>query len=288
MENDNGPALRRRQLGGVLRQMRNAKKLTIGEVAKELTTSDARVSRIENGATNVTLRLPELNAMLAMYGITDPGQISALHQMFRDSQRRTWWAGYEPVLPAGYSTVIGLETDATAERVWEPNLIPGLLQTPAYAQAVMATGKAAKRGDSADPLVDLRLERQQFLVRETRPLHLWTVIGQAALESGIGGPEVMHEQALRLIKATKMPNVKIQVMPSGSGAHPGINGPFTLLEAAAFPTVCYIETSEGTIYLEKSEDVQRYDDAFRELCITALDLSASLEFLHNLTKENPR
>lgn len=280
---DTGPALRRRQLGGVLRQMRNAKEMTLAAVATHLTTSEARLSRIEKGASNATLRMPELNSMLALYEITDAAEISTLHQMFRDSQRRTWWAGYEPVMPAGYSTIIALETDATAERVWEHILIPGLLQTQDYAQAVMATGKAARSGDSADPLVDLRLERQQFLTRESRPLNLWAVIGEAAFRSNIGGPEVMRAQIRHVIDAAQRPNIKIQVMPTGAGAHPGINGPFTLLEASAFPTVTYIETSEGSISLEKAEDVQRYDTAFRELCITALDLSRSLEFLNDLT-----
>ena len=286
MNSDNGPGLLRRQLGGILRQMRVAMKLTLEDVAEQLTTSTARLSRIENGSSNATLRMPELNTLLALYGITDQAKIDDLQQMFRGTQKRDWWAGYEPVMPAGYSTILGLETDATAERVWEPHLIPGLLQTRAYAHAVMTVGKLARGGGEIGPLVDLRLERQQFLTRESRPLYLWAVIGEAALRNNIGGEAVMREQIRHLISSAEMPNVKIQVVPLASGVHPGIGGPFTLLEAAAFPTVTYIETSEGTIYLEKTEDVQRYDEAYRELCTIALDLKASLTYLHDLTKES--
>lgn len=279
-----GPGLYRRQLGAVLRQMRGAKKMTLDDVATKIDTSAARLSRIENGKPNGVLKTLELNALLGIYEITDPEQINDLQQMHRNSQRRDWWAGYGPVMPAGYSTVVGLETDATAERVWEPGLIPGLVQTEGYARAVMTTGRANKRDTSqARTLVDLRLERQQVLTREPHPLHLWAVIGQPALEGNIGGPEVMRAQVQHLIAAAQRPNITIQVMPTTAGAHPGINGPFTLLEATQFPTVTYIETSEGTIYLEKAEDVQRYDDAFREMCTIALDLKQSLEFLHTLT-----
>src|SRR2546429_5795007 len=111
----------------------------------------------------------------------------------------------------------------------------------------MTVGKLARGGGEIGPLVDLRLERQQFLTRESRPLYLWAVIGEAALRNNIGGEAVMREQIRHLISSAEMPNVKIQVVPLASGVHPGIGGPFTLLEAAAFPTVTYIETSEGTI-----------------------------------------
>lgn len=279
-----GPGLYRRQLGAVLRQMRVAKGLTLERVAGQIDTSAARLSRIENGQANATLKGLELSALLEIYEVTDLDQVSELQQMHRNSQRRDWWAGYGPVMPAGYSTVVGLETDATAERVWEPALIPGLVQTEDYAREVMKTGRAGKRDvNQAGTLVDLRLKRQQVLTREPHPLHLWAVIGQAALESDIGGPEVMRAQVQHLIEAAQRPTITIQVMPTAAGAHPGINGPFTLIEATQFPTVTYIETSEGTIYLEKAEDVQRYDEAFRQMCTIALDLKQSLEFLHTLT-----
>lgn len=278
-----GPGLYRRQLGAVLRQMRNAKDVTLDAAAKRIDTSAARLSRIENGKPNATLKGLELTALLELYEVNNPEQVAELEQMHRNTQRRDWWAGYGPVMPAGYSTVVGLETDATAERVWEPTLIPGLVQTEAYAREVMKTGRTRRDPKQAATLVDLRLERQQVLTREPHPLHLWAVIGQAALESGIGGTEVMRAQVQHLIASAQLPNIKIQVMPTNAGAHPGVNGPFTLLEATLFPTVTYVETSQGTIYLEKAEDVQRYDDDFREMCTIALDLKQSLEFLHTLT-----
>lgn len=285
MDSSSGPTVRRRQLGGVLRQLRQGAGLRIEDVAESLETSEARISRMESGHSNVKLKLAEVRTMLDLYGATDAGQIETVVQMFRESQKPAWWASYEPAMPAGFSTVVGLESDAAAERVWEPTLVPGLLQTPDYARALMETGKARQTGQ-AEQLIALRMERQQLLTRDPEPLELWTVIDESALRRAVGGPEVMRAQVLRIVEAAGQPNINVQVMPLGAGAHPGLNGPFTLLEASGFPTVTYIETQAGSVYLEKEEDARYYDRTFRELCVAAHDYDESLALLQEITKEN--
>lgn len=280
-----GPTVRRRQLGAELRRLREAAGRSIEQAAAHLECSTARISRIETGQRGATVRLRDVKALLELYGAADNQRLTEeITALAREAQTQGWWQPYESVMPTGFDILVGLENDATTEHVFEPLLVPGLLQTPEYASALIRVGRSGA-DKTAERLVELRMERQGVLTRRSDPLALWAVIDEAALRRPIGSPDIMRAQTRHLIEVADLPNVKIQVLPFARGAHAGLNGAFTVLELPEAPTVVYTETQAGDIYVEKDRDVRRFVETFGVLRVTALGFEQTLAFLDSLTKE---
>ncbi len=280
-----GPTVRRRQLGAELRRLREAAGRSIEDAAAHLECSTARISRIETGQRGATVRLRDVKALLELYGAADNQRLTEeITALAREAQTQGWWQPYESVMPTGFDILVGLENDATTEHVFEPLLVPGLLQTPEYARALIKVGRSGA-DKTAERLVALRMERQAVLTRGPDPLALWAVIDEAALRRPIGSPDIMRAQIRHLIEVADLPNVKIQVLPFACGAHAGLNGAFTVLELPEAPTVVYTETQAGDIYVEKDRDVRRFVETFGVLRVTALGFEQTLAFLDHLTKE---
>lgn len=276
-----GPTVRRRQLGTELRRLRDAAGLDIKDAATHLECSTARVSRIENGQGGVTPRAKDVRLLFELYQVKDDRLLAELLDLVRESQEQGWWRPYESIMPSGLDVLVGLESDATTEHVYELAYVPGLLQTPEYARALIEAGQG-RIGKAADRLVQLRVDRQKVLAREPEPLELWVVIDESALRRPIGGLDVMRAQVKHLIEAARRDNIKIQVLETGRGAHAGLDGPFTILGLPDAPTVVYIETQAGNLYVEKDRDVRRYVDLFGVLRVAALDFDQTAALLESL------
>lgn len=257
------------QLGGELRRLREAAKIKIDAVAKELGCSLTRVSRIETGHKGAVAKPDEVRTMCRMYGVTDERQIQLLLDMLSNAQQRGWWDSYADVLPSGLDTYFALESGARTERAWEPLLVHGLLQTREYARAVYSAWGAHRPSD-IDALVDVRAERQAGLTREADPLEFWLVLDEAAIRRPIGGAEVMKAQLRHLIDMAERPNITVQLLPFNKGGHPGLGGSFSLLEFEVDPTVVYVESLGGNLYLEKRNDVRQFVGWIDLLRATAL------------------
>ena len=187
----------------------------------------------------------------------------ALTDMARDGHRKGWWAVYEDVLPTGFDIYVGLEAEAAALRVFEDQVVHGLLQTEGYARIVMSAVRMQHTARQIDRAVELRIQRQEALTRDD-PLKLWLILNEAVISRAVGGAEVMHAQLLHLIRASEWPSVTLQVLPLSSGAHPALNGPFCILE---FPErtdtdVVYTEGVAGHAYLERDSDVRACAETF--------------------------
>jgi hypothetical protein len=164
--------------------------------------------------------------------------------------------------------------------------VPGLLQTPEYARAVILLGHAGANADEIDRRVELRRQRQQILDR-IEPPQLWAVIDEAVLRRPIGGPEVMRAQIEALIEAAKKPNVRLQIIPFNAGGHAAAGGPFAILRfpEPELPDVVYVEQLTSAIYLEKRDDVDHYAIAMERVCIDAEPPSHTQEILGKLLHE---
>ncbi len=283
MAAEKSPTVRGKRLGIELRRLRRGVELTIEDVAKQLRISESRLSRIETGKAAAQSR--DIKKLLDLYGVTDETQRELLLQIAREAQQKGWWTDYEEVLPAGFETYVGLETEAERLRVYATILVPGLLQTEDYARAMIR----AMRGELAeevDELVSLRMRRQERLTGED-PLNLWAVVDEAALRRPIGGHAVMRAQLDHLIESGKLAHVTIQVLPFAKQAHAGLAGPFDIVE---FPqpsdqdVVC-IDSSGGNVYVEKSRDVRRHKLVFEHLCAMALDPRESASFIESVKRE---
>ena len=276
-----GPTARRRRLGFELRRLREAAGLKLEQVAGELRIAASTLSRIETGRS--PCRAIYLTVMLDLYGVTDAEQVLLLKDMARQGQRKGWWAGYDEVLPTGFGIYVGLENEASSLRAYEPQVVHGLLQTPEYARVVQRAWDWRAGSERIDRQVELRLRRQEVLTRPAGPLELWVILDEAVLRREVGGPEVMRPQLGRLAEAADQPNVTVQVLPFGQGAHAGLSGAFHLLDfPGGDPSVTYVESPGGNIYLEKAHEVRRWSEAFDQLRAQALSPEDSRRMIAKL------
>jgi len=278
-----GPTVRRRQLGSELRRLRENAGRRIEDVATHLECSMSKISRVETGQAPIKAR--DVRDLLQWYGVTDPLRIETVMQIHKDAQQQGWWTHYAEVLPSGMATYAGLEADARVLRAYEPTFVHGLLQTEEYAHAVIA---AVRPNDpyEVNQLVRFRKERQALLTRDPDPLELWVVTEESALRRPVGGREVMAAQLEHLIEATALPNVTIQVMPTAKGAHAALAGTFSLLEFEPHtPTVVYVNSIAGNVYLEKERDVRSFIQTFDLVRAAAPDPQETAATLERIARE---
>ncbi|MFE2443013.1 Scr1 family TA system antitoxin-like transcriptional regulator [Streptomyces sp. NPDC021218] len=193
---------------------------------------------------------------------------------------RLWPLVLRHAFPPWFRRYVDFERDATIIRTFESQIVPGLLQTPEYARALFRTG----RPDSLDDLVTARMARQSLWVRDSPP-RAWFVLDEQALHRNIGGAEVMGCQLERLLKAGQEPRTVIQVVPQAVGAHPGLEGPFTILSFGQGPDVLYVDSfSEGRTVLDAAE-VDAAAHAYDLLRSYALSPEASAEVIGTCLEE---
>ena len=278
----NGPAVRRRKLGAELRTLRTGAGLTSGEAARLVGWHQSKVSRIETGASGV--KPADLRLLLDAYAVRD-AQLRELLLMLAgsedgDGDRNRWWHPYRGVLPPTYRDFISLESQAGAMRTLATTVVPGLLQTADYARAVTRAAVKDLDEERLDALVEVRLARQDVL-RSNPPLELSAVLDEAVLRREVGGPKVMARQLERLMEAARLPQVRLQVLPFGAGAHVGLTGPFVIF---SFPStsdldVVVLDQLTSSLYLERKEDLRAYSEAFQNLQSHALSPHDSLDYI---------
>ncbi|MEV7008761.1 helix-turn-helix transcriptional regulator [Streptosporangium sp. NPDC051022] len=270
------PTVRRRRLSAELRRLRESANMTADAVAEQLEWSRGKLSRIENAQWQRP-NPRDVRDLLDVYGVTDQGQREAMIALARESRQRGWWTAYRDILAGSY---VDLEAEASAISTFEPLVIPGLLQTPAYAAEIT---RAALVHDPAEVerRVALRMERQRLLAQADPP-RLWAVIDEAALIRPLSSPLIAREQLQRLIDTEPLEHVTIQILPLAAGLHAGMPGQFVIMEFAKDPRIVYVETGTDGLYLEKPEELARYTLVFQHLCATALAPNASLAYISDM------
>ncbi|MEF9903404.1 helix-turn-helix domain-containing protein [Streptomyces sp. P9-A2] len=277
-----------RQLGDELRRLREAAALTTTQAAEALDCTKGKISRIENG--RVTVRLPDLTAMLLTYGAMDAELRDRLSLLARKANRRRrqgWWNQYGSVLADTYRDYIALEAMARTIRTFQAQLVPGLLQTPEYIRAVTVASHQWQTADEIEQFVQVRLARQKRLVNDS-PLQLWAVLSEAVLLQQVGGPKVMSAQLEQLLIASEQPNVTIQVLPFSRGAHASMFGPYVVLgfpEEAALDVVL-ADNPTGSMWLEREAEVGRYQELFDAARTAALSPVESRTVIRRRAKEH--
>ncbi|MFI1357479.1 helix-turn-helix domain-containing protein [Streptomyces sp. NPDC020898] len=285
MASNVNPTVRRRRLGQELRRLREAKGMTAEEVAERLLVSQSKISRLENGRRSISQR--DVRDLCGVYEVEDQRMVDSLMEMAKDSRQQGWWHAFGDV---PYSVYIGLETDAASLRVYDPQVIPGLLQTRSYAEALITGALPETASSDIENRVQVRLRRQERITALENPLRLWTVLDEAALRRIVGNKLLMREQLESLVEQSQLPHVTVQVIPFDMGAHPGLNGQYAILEFpdAADSSVVYIEGVTSDLYLEKAADVQKYSVMYEHLRAQALNVDQSRQFIADLAKEYAR
>jgi hypothetical protein len=181
---------------------------------------------------------------------------------------------------------VDLESAATLIRTYEGQLVPGPLQTEDYMRAVIGGALLDEPPEEAERRVALRMARQTLLTRRDAP-RLWAVIDEAALRRPVGSPEVMRGQLERLIDATKLANVILQILPFRAGAHPAMVGAFSILRFAdqELPDVVYVEHLTNALYLDKRDDVNQYLHVLNRISMSAAPPNKTVDILHKILQE---
>lgn len=268
------PTVRARRLGSYLRQLREQHHLTAATVGARIGKHHSTVHRIEHAKTRPEAEVIE--SLLDVYGVKKAQRLELLN-LAENSWQRGWWQEYDDVLEDSFAC---LEDEASAIFTWQPQLIPGLLQTDDYAQSLISAGASAPPREEIEQRVDARIRRRKVL-RRTPPLQLHAILGETALRQEVGGPDVMRAQLRYLLEVGERDNVTIQVLPFSAGAHPGLSGPFVIFEFAHEddPAVAYTENLSGSAYLESETALRRFRLAWGDVLDAALSPVQSADFV---------
>jgi transcriptional regulator with XRE-family HTH domain len=273
------PSMRRRRLAAELRKLRDQSGLSLNDAARSLGWQASRLSRIENRQSGIAA--PDLRKLLNLYEVEDEDYRSYLADLARRVNERGWWQKYAGLIGNEYADLIGLEAEARAIRSYEQELVPGLLQTPDYARAAIRASRPVDTTEEIDRRVEIRMERQEILVRSVPPFRLNVVLSEAVLRRPVGGNEVMRAQIEHLMRPRDRANVTTQVLPFNAGVHPSMVGPFTVM---TFPDpddlgVVNIEYATGSVFLEDPSELRVYEEVWSALQSSALSADDSQAFL---------
>lgn len=270
------PTVRLRRLAQEMVRLREHAGLTREQAGERTRMDPSSIWRLET-ARGRPLRRTVL-VLLDLYGVTKPEDQARYVDLLARSNELNWLTGFEEALPEDYQTYINFESGADRLTGFEPSFVPGLLQTPEYAQALIRGLEPALHEDDVARRAVVRARRQETLAE--REVQLWFVLDEAVLHRRVGGPGVMEEQMEALAAAAKRKTTTVQVVPFDAGAHPGSRGAFMVMEFPdPDPALVYIETRTGNLFLEKTEEVDLYRTDFEQLIAQAASPAESLKMI---------
>jgi transcriptional regulator with XRE-family HTH domain len=280
-ERGGGPTVRRMLVGARLRRLRTEADISREQAGEAIRASEWKIHRLENGQVGFKER--DIIDLLRLYGVSDSGEVAAFLMLAREANEPGWWQQYGDLLPQWFRAYVDLESAAILIRTYQGQLVPGLLQTEDYMRAVIGGAHMGESSEEAERRVALRVARQALLTREDGP-RLWAVVDEAALQRPVGGREVMRGQLERLIDATRLATVVLQILPFAVGAHPAMAGAFSILRFAdqELPDVVYVEHLTNALYLDRRDDVNRYLHVMDSISMRAAPPDKTADILHDL------
>ncbi|MFD7841685.1 helix-turn-helix domain-containing protein [Nocardia sp. NPDC059764] len=280
--------LPRRQLGRYSRELRQQCGLSIVQAANLAERGTGSLQRLETGATE-RIHLSDVEELCRIYDA--PEYVEPLKGLAQQANVKSWWHEYGDLIPAGFNVYVGLESAAERLTIYRPDMVSGLFQTPESARALDHTYFTHESPAEVDRRVQLRIRRQSLIMRKRKPATARLVLDEAALRRIVGGPKTMAGQMRHL--AALPPNVSVQILPAAAGFPLGISpGPFTVLDfetdadgEPAEPTVIYVESYAGDLYLEGTASVELYRKAHTTIRAAALDTANTKNMLRRLAKK---
>lgn len=273
-------------LGKQLEELRTQAGLTFEQAGEAIGVSHSTIRRME-AAKVARLRLTDAEKLLQTYGVTDQQEIDTFLKSVREANKRGWWHTYRDVLPDWFAAYLSLEQAALQIRAYEAEFVHGLLQTEAYARALLGAGNPHASAEATERRVALRMRRQELLSRPAPP-RVWVVMDETVLRWPVGGPEVMRAQIDHLIAVNRLPHVTLQIMPFRNGPHPAMRaGAFHLFRfrAPELPDIVYLSGLVGAVYLDKDDDVVVYREALDRLGAQSAPARKTEELLGAIRKE---
>ncbi len=272
-------------LGRRLAALRDVAGLTAAQAAKRLRTAQTTITRMEKAET--ALKYANVKTLLEIYEVS-PTEIDEFLGLLDHASDPGWWQTFRDALPSWFGVYVSLEDAATQIRVYEPQVIPGLLQTGEYARAVLKVGLPQQSTEVLERRVRLRAARQELLTRSTTdPPQLWAVIEETCLRRKVGDRDVMAAQLDRLIHIAELPNVTLQVCTFDVGLHPGGFGPYTIFrfQIPELPDIACTDSLSRAHYTEDPRETALYREAFDQMSAYALSADDTKNFIGDVRKE---
>ncbi|MFD6949302.1 XRE family transcriptional regulator [Nocardiopsis sp. TSRI0078] len=276
MQDPRSPSLRLRRLATELRRTRESSGFTAAQVAKELRWSSTKVTRMESKEAK-RIKPDDLDRLMDLYGITDPEKRGSMQALAKDARVRGWWSKYKDVFKN--ESLPDFEAEASLLRTYQSQVIPGLLQTPEYTEAIFRGGRYTDPRE-IERRVEARMGRREILTRFS-PVHLRAVVDESAFNRLVGGTEVLVRQLEHLLHMAQMPHIDVQMLPLSAGAHSGLTAPFTILD---FPnpldaSIVCVETLADALYLEEPHEVKLYSATFGDVQASAISAAETANYI---------
>ncbi len=290
MTSDLGPVVQRALLSTELLRMRREAGRTQDDVAKALDWSVSKVIRIEGGTVGTSTT--DLQALLRFYGMADAERAERLTRVAKGTRERGWWASY-PIEDQQFRNYLGYEAGASYIRVFNPSLVPGLLQTMDYARVILGQFVKDASEEKIETLAGLRVERQDRLAEREPVPHRHFILDEAVVRRHVGaltknGRGIMPAQLLHMVEVAQDDHLTIQIIPFSKGAHFGMQGPFTLLDFDAdLGEVLYLEGLRGGDLVMTGRDAQiiNYREKYEDLEEWTLSPEESCELMIRIADE---
>ena len=239
----------------------------------------SKMNRIEKAKTGISTN--DLKVLLPLYGITDEERIEELLALARAARQSPWWSRYSDVAPTTLLELIEYEYAASAVSQFETIFVPGILQTEEYASAVLQGFYGEKSpAERVAALVELRTRRRDLLTSENAP-KFYFVLDESVIHRLVGSPAIMSRQFMHLVSVAELSNVTIQIVPFTAGLHPGMKGPFEVVQFADSPdeNIVFLEGPRGDFISDDPEETDSYLKAFRRITEKSIGPSDSVDRL---------
>ncbi|GAA3371665.1 helix-turn-helix transcriptional regulator [Streptomyces sannanensis] len=275
-----------RRLGSELLRLRDASGRTQQQAAHVISATNSKIVKMEQGW--VPMRDPDIRALCEFYGLDDQrtlGRLLGLARLDRERRKAKGWWQHAPQAGA-MAEYIAMEDIASGVRAWQQAFVPGLLQTPEYARAVVVSEGLWQDPGEIEGVVGVRMKRQARL-SAPGPLQVYAVIGEGALRQQVGGPEVMRTQLQHLLNAAQLPNVRLQVLPFRAGGHACMAGSFNIISFAETEAVdvVHVDSIAATVWVENETASATYSSFFERTARLSLAPRDSLRLIESISED---
>lgn len=290
-EDPTDTTLPRRQLGRLLRDARTTMGMTLDEAAAQVQWSRATLSRLERGES-AKVRISDVSALCAVFGMSERATAVATG-LAEQRPARFWWHAYDDIIPTWANLYVGLESAATDVTLFQPLIVPGLLQTADYARTIDRIYFANDTEEENERRVRVRIRRQRNLTRSPNPTQLSVVLHECVLRIVVGSPRLMSAQCRHIADISTSDNIDIRVLPYRAGFPTGASvPPFVIMDfnrgkrgkQVIEPSQVYCEGFSGSAYFERRTDVLAFRTAFQQLQQASLDTRPSRDLVREVAR----
>lgn len=268
------PTVARRQLRQAIRRAREARSLTQGQIAEALEWSLSKVNRIESG--DVTISNTDLRALLTLLEIRDPAEVGTLVETGRVARRRE---ESDPFLTPAMRQLFEYEQDGLTIRVFQPSVIPGMLQTADYAKAVLLGWKDVLAETEVAARLQVRAERRRRVLDRDPPPQFRVVLDYSVTQGVVGSRQTMAEQLEALAADARRPAIEVRILPSTSDPVLRMIGAYTIVDLPGGDSVLYTEAPRHDRLLDDPQEMAYHGSHFDRAWASALGGDESIEFI---------